>query len=88
MLLMIAVDTSHGFSSMDVMLRPSYSCRQQRWTCSNPLYALTERQMQFWEDVENGLDDIESFYKSLNGQDIDRVREFVKRYSKRQHILR
>jgi hypothetical protein len=42
------------------------------------LNALTERQMQFWEDVEDGLDGIEEFYRK-KGQDIDRIREFGKR---------
>ncbi|KAG7370292.1 aspartyl/asparaginyl beta-hydroxylase-like dioxygenase [Nitzschia inconspicua] len=35
--------------------------------------------MQFWEDVEEGLDDIESFYRKKKGQDIDRIRQFGKR---------
>jgi len=42
-----------------------------------PLSALSERQMQFWEDVEDGLNEIE---KSFEGEriNIDRVREFTK----------
>lgn len=43
---------------------------------SGPLQALTDRQQQFWEDVESGLDDIESFYQKKLGMDIDRVRQF------------
>jgi hypothetical protein len=39
---------------------------------------LTERQVQFWEDVEDGLDDIENFY-AKKGQAIDRIRQFGKR---------
>lgn len=39
------------------------------------LNALSERQLQFWEDVEEGLDDIESFYNKSN-QSIDRIRQF------------
>lgn len=46
---------------------------------ASSLSVLTERQMQFWEDVETGLDDIEGFYKSNKGLDIDRVRQFAKR---------
>jgi hypothetical protein len=42
------------------------------------LDALTERQMQFWEDVEDGLDDIESYW-ARKGFDIDRIRQFGKR---------
>lgn len=38
-------------------------------------FALTERQQQFWEVVENGLDDIEERYKS-KGENIDRIRQF------------
>ena len=45
---------------------------------STHLSALTERQMQFWEDVEDGLDDIENFY-AKKGQSIDRIRQFGKR---------
>ena len=41
------------------------------------LAALTERQMQFWEDVDSGLDDIENFY-AKKGQDINRIRTFAK----------
>ena len=39
------------------------------------LNALTERQQQFFEDVEAGLFDIEAFWLK-KGQDIDRVRRF------------
>lgn len=48
----------------------------QRRTTSS-LAALTERQMQFWEDVDTGLNDIENFY-AKKGQDIDRIRTFAK----------
>jgi hypothetical protein len=39
---------------------------------------LTERQVQFWEDVEDRLDDVEKVYAS-RGQDINRIRTFGKR---------
>ena len=39
------------------------------------LGALTERQEQFWEDVEDGLDDIEKYYRE-RGMNIDRIRRF------------
>jgi hypothetical protein len=42
------------------------------------LQALTERQLQFWEDVEEGLDDIEGFW-SKQGQSLERIRRFAKR---------
>lgn len=48
----------------------------QQATESN-LSALTERQMQFWEDVDEGLDDIENFY-AKKGESIDRIRVFSK----------
>jgi aspartate beta-hydroxylase len=39
--------------------------------------ALTERQQQFWEDVEGGLEGIERFYlKQNNGQNLERIRTF------------
>lgn len=44
-------------------------------TSSIALAALSERQQQFWEDVEMGLDDIEDYYKN-KGMDIDRIRQF------------
>jgi hypothetical protein len=53
---------------------PSSSCTQ--------LMALTDRQMQFWEDVEDGLDDIEDFYNK-QGANIDRIRQFGLRYAKK-----
>jgi len=47
------------------------------WSPTLPmLSALTERQMQFWEDVSDGLDDIEDFY-AKKGQDIERIRELA-----------
>lgn len=33
--------------------------------------------MQFWEDVDAGLDDIENFY-AKKGEGIDRIRVFSK----------
>ena len=42
------------------------------------LCALTERQIQFWEDVAEGLDDIEQYYKDAKNQDIARIRGFAK----------
>jgi hypothetical protein len=42
---------------------------------------LTDRQLQFWEDVDEGLNDIESFWGKKN-QNIDRIRLFALRYEK------
>ena len=47
--------------------------------CQTPLAALTERQMQFWEDVEDGLKDIEEFYEKKGMGDIDRIWKFCQR---------
>jgi hypothetical protein len=46
-------------------------------TSETYLSALTERQMQFWEDVDEGLDDIANFY-AKKGEGIDRIRVFSK----------
>lgn len=43
------------------------------------LGALTERQMQFWEDVEDGLKEIEDFYKKKGEGGIDRIWKFCER---------
>jgi hypothetical protein len=50
-------------------------------TTTTALFAalLSERQLQFWEDVEDGLDDIEDFYVKKYNQDIHRIRTFAKR---------
>jgi len=44
--------------------------------------ALSERQLQFWEDVEEGIEPIESFYKqntsNNSSEETDRVRTFMK----------
>jgi len=42
------------------------------------LHVLTERQMQFWEDVDDGLKDIEQYYRSEKNMDIDRIYAFAK----------
>lgn len=44
-----------------------------------PSIKLTDRQLQFWEDVEDGLDDIALFWEK-KGQSIDRIRLFGQRY--------
>jgi hypothetical protein len=52
--------------------------KQHARSSTTASYALSERQMQFWEDVDKGLDDIEAFF-AKKGQDIDRIRQFTKR---------
>lgn len=42
------------------------------------LGVLTERQMQFWEDVQDGLKDIEEFYRKKD-MNIDRIWGFCQR---------
>ena len=44
--------------------------------------------MQFWEDVDEGLNDIEAFYQSSKGMDIDRVRRFAQRYVESNRLFR
>jgi hypothetical protein len=68
--------------------------QRSRWTktaiirtSTGSLGALTERQLQFWEDVEEGLDDIANFWEK-KGQDIDRIRLFGKRYVRRTAAIR
>ena len=41
-------------------------------------YALTDRQQQFWEDVDKGLEDIGRYFEKRN-QSIDRIRGFCDR---------
>jgi hypothetical protein len=88
--------TSDGLGSMGVPSMStigSNSC-YHRSSCSNTQrsqlllcqFALTERQMQFWEDVDEGLNDIEAFFLSSKGMDIDRVRRFAKRYDIRRGL--
>jgi hypothetical protein len=70
--LVVLIDASHGFTSSGW---GASSCRKP----GSCLSALTERQMQFWEDVDEGLNDIEALYASSKSMDIDRVRQFAKR---------
>lgn len=48
--------------------------------------SLSERQLQFWEDVEDGLDEIEEYYKKKD-MSIERIREFGKRCVQSQVFL-
>lgn len=48
-------------------------------SCSTAIAALSPRQLQFWEDVEDGIDDVAKYYETENGQDMVRVREFCSR---------
>ena len=50
--------------------------QQQRPTRqAGALSALTERQIQFWEDVADGIDDMAAYYES-KGQSLERIRAF------------
>jgi hypothetical protein len=70
----VAVGQSLAFMpSTNTRIRISSSSSSPSSTTS--LFALTERKMQFWEDVEDGLDDIENFY-AKNGLGFDRIRQF------------
>jgi hypothetical protein len=66
---LLALTPSHAFAPV-ALKAPS---------TATSLSALTERQMQFWEDVDTGLNDVEAFYKQSKGLTIDRVRQFAKR---------
>jgi hypothetical protein len=66
---------SHAFVSD---IHPLETRKSSLPTPETYLSALTERQMQFWEDVDAGLDDIENFY-AKTGKGIDRIRVFSKR---------
>eukprot|EP00527_Entomoneis_sp_CCMP2396_P001616 CAMPEP_0198143676 /NCGR_PEP_ID=MMETSP1443-20131203/9273_1 /TAXON_ID=186043 /ORGANISM="Entomoneis sp., Strain CCMP2396" /LENGTH=316 /DNA_ID=CAMNT_0043806947 /DNA_START=100 /DNA_END=1050 /DNA_ORIENTATION=+ len=59
-----------------------FSLRSERYSAETfvlsrqtSLNALTERQLQFWEDVDVGLDEIENFYEKKE-QSIDKIRQF------------
>jgi hypothetical protein len=70
----VAVGQSLAFMpSTNTRIRVSSSSSSP--SSATSLFALTERKMQFWEDVEDGLDDIENFY-AKNGQGFDRIRQF------------
>ena len=58
-----------------VNFSPSAHCDKFKYCVFS---ALTERQQQFWEDVEEGLDDIEEFYMK-RGENIHRIRRFAMR---------
>jgi len=69
-LVVTSLDVTKAFTA--VTTTPVGSTRM-----STASHALTERQMQFWEDVEDGLKDIEGFY-SKQGENIDRIWQFTK----------
>lgn len=58
-----------GWSSL------SLTTAERRTRSSLEAAPLTDRQLQFWEDVEDGLDDIANFWEK-QGQSIDRIRMF------------
>ena len=68
-LLVAPLSTSHGVhafqsASRSLARRPA------------ALHALSPRQLQFWEDVEDGLEDVAKFY---DGQSMERIRTFCQR---------
>ncbi|GKY94751.1 hypothetical protein MPSEU_000440500 [Mayamaea pseudoterrestris] len=72
-MLLFHISKSAGFTTLVTNNRHA-STRHCHLSCN----VLTERQMQFWEDVDDGLDDIENFWRKQN-QDIDRIRTFAAR---------
>ena len=75
-LLLVFVMTTTTPSSVTAFGTPSLCASSRRVTV---LQALTERQMQFWEDVEDGLKDIEEFYQKKDQGGIDRIWGFCER---------
>jgi Aspartyl/Asparaginyl beta-hydroxylase len=69
---------SSSSSSASVLVGRQRPSSSSCWHQTTALAALTERQVQFWEDVDDGLNDIEQFYEKKSGQDIDRIRQFSK----------
>jgi hypothetical protein len=70
---------SHSFVPKKVALRHRQQTTSTRPNIALPrCSALTERQMQFWEDVEDGLAEIETYFQK-QGQSLERIRKFVKR---------
>lgn len=65
LLLVALLETTSAFSLTPATARPV--------TTNHALFALSERQMQFWEDVEEGLQNVETVYKEQN-LDIDRIK--------------
>eukprot|EP00581_Thalassiosira_minuscula_P007558 CAMPEP_0183703464 /NCGR_PEP_ID=MMETSP0737-20130205/1200_1 /TAXON_ID=385413 /ORGANISM="Thalassiosira miniscula, Strain CCMP1093" /LENGTH=345 /DNA_ID=CAMNT_0025930223 /DNA_START=101 /DNA_END=1138 /DNA_ORIENTATION=+ len=61
--------TTHAFQSVQ------YGRARSKLTALN---VLTPRQLQFWEDVDDGLDDVEKFYEA-KGQSMERIRTFCQR---------
>jgi hypothetical protein len=70
---------SHSFLPNKVAMHHRQQTTSTRPNVALPrCSALTERQMQFWEDVEDGLTEIESYFRK-QGQSLERIRKFVKR---------
>jgi hypothetical protein len=63
-----------------VLLSATNAGTRQRRFHTTCLKALTNRQLQFWEDVDEGLDEIASFV-GKDGQNIERIRQFCRRYN-------
>ena len=57
------------------VVHPPASRRRSAVVVAN---ALSPRQLQFWEDVDDGLVDIEKFYEA-KGESMERIRTFCKR---------
>jgi hypothetical protein len=52
--------------SVAAAFAPTTTTRPRAATTRTHLAVLTERQVQFWEDVQEGLQDIEEFYQKSN----------------------
>lgn len=72
LLIFLSIGCNNAFTP----LVPSHNGVVGRFSTLSELSALSERQMQFWEDVGDGLNDVETVYKERN-LDIDRIRTFA-----------
>jgi hypothetical protein len=76
--LAVLVLTLAGSVGAFLVQHPTTTTLATTRSSSSLFVALTNRQLQFWEDVEEGLDDIENFFEK-KGQSIERIRKFGKR---------
>ncbi|KAL7569311.1 hypothetical protein ACA910_016854 [Epithemia clementina (nom. ined.)] len=71
---LVLAQTSDGFSLRSDDFTTTHVWRSSRRHA--PLNALSERQLQFWEDVETGLADIEKYYEKKE-QSLARINQFA-----------
>jgi Aspartyl/Asparaginyl beta-hydroxylase len=67
-------------TTLSLLLFTSSISTTRSFSTNTKALPLTDRQLQFWEDVEVGLKDIESYWLKQRGQNIDRIWQFSRRY--------